>query len=96
MTNKVKALEDEIKVLELELQKAKLKLEIEKVSKTKVEETIVERRIIYRDAYHPPYPWWNQPSVTWYGATASGTGSGISTGFVAGSNSLGNNHITLC
>ena len=45
-TEKIKQLDEEIKLLQKEKEKALLQQEIEKIKKTVVEETIIKRKII--------------------------------------------------
>lgn len=53
---KIVALKKEIEALELQKQKELLRIEVEKLSKTKVEEEIIIQRKIYRDEYVPTWP----------------------------------------
>jgi hypothetical protein len=51
----------ELELLELSKREEQLKIEIETIKHTKVEETVIERRIIYRDEYVPTpgiVPYW--------------------------------------
>lgn len=61
----IEELDKKIEELQKEKQIAILQQEIEKIKKTKIEETIIERRTIYKD--YPIYP--NYPIITYYNYT---------------------------
>lgn len=51
---RLKKIEEEIKLLQKEKEKEELRIEVDKLKKTTIEETIVIRRTIYQ--YEPIYP----------------------------------------
>jgi len=61
--NKIITLQKGVEELELELKKAKLKIELEKTKNTKIEETVIERRIV-RDDNSVFVPYWGIPDST--------------------------------
>ncbi len=67
---KLEELDQQIAELKKQKEVETLKIEIEKIKKTRIEETIVERRTIYRE--YPVYPAWPN-----YGITCSGSIDGI-------------------
>ena len=53
---KIKKLEEEIKILEKEKQRELLRIEVEKLKKTVIEETtVIQRRVVEQDPYWTPY-----------------------------------------
>ena len=56
MKDKIQEIEKNIELLELQIKEERLKLELERVKRTKIEETIIERRTIV--PYVPQAPFW--------------------------------------
>lgn len=53
--DKIKKLNEEIEILQKEKEKELLRLEVEKLKKTVVEETVIKRKVIEYDLYPKPY-----------------------------------------